>query len=126
MDAKRFEPAGPWRACDGRCPPHTRPDKGPTGGEIHNLACADAEHGVHAGLDEEGKMRIGTQPPIRHEHITGCYHGVHLLHLGEIVGEEGRDDQLQEHTGARMEQPQEVRHGKAAPRPLLRRLAERV
>ena len=46
------------------------------------------------------------------------------LHPGQIVGEEGRDDQLQEHTGARMEQPQESRHGKAAPRPLLRRLAE--
>ena len=51
---------------------------------------------------------------------------MHRLHLGEIVGEEGRDDQLQEHPGARMEQPQEVRHGKAAPRPLLRRLAERL
>ena len=51
---------------------------------------------------------------------------MHLLHLGEIVGEEGRDDQLQEHTGARMEEPQEVGHGKAAPRPLLRRLAKRL
>ena len=48
------------------------------------------------------------------------------LHPGEIVGEEGRDHQLQEHTGARMEQPQQPRHGEAAPRPLLRRLAERV
>ena len=85
-----------------------------------------AEHGVHAGLDEEGEMRVGTQAPIRHEHITGGSHRVHLVHLGEIVGEEGRDDQLQEHTGARMEQPQEARHGKAASRPLPRRLAERV
>ena len=49
---------------------------------------------------------------------------MHLLHLGEIVGEEGCDHQLQEHTGAGVEQPQEVRHGKAAPRPLLCRLAE--
>jgi para-nitrobenzyl esterase len=60
MDAKRFEPAGPWHAFDGRRPPHTRPDKGPTWGEIHNLAGADAEHGVHAGLDEEGAMSVGT------------------------------------------------------------------
>ena len=95
-------------------------------GDIHHLARADAEHGVHAGLDEEGEMRVGTQPPIRHQHITGCSHRVHLLHLGEIMGEEGCDDQLQEHTGARMEEPQEVCHGNAAPRPLLRRLAERV
>jgi hypothetical protein len=51
---------------------------------------------------------------------------VHLLHLGEIVREEGRDDQLQEHTGARMEQPQEVCHGKAAPGALFRRLPERL
>ena len=46
------------------------------------------------------------------------------LHPGQIVGEKGRDDQLQEHTRAGMEQPQQARHGKAAPRPLLRRLAE--
>jgi hypothetical protein len=30
---------------------------------------------------------------------------VHLLHLGEIVGEEGRDDPRQEHPGARLEEP---------------------
>lgn len=120
MDAARFEPAGPWHAFDGRRAPHTRPDTGPTWGEIHHLACADAEHGVHAGVDEAGEMGIGTQPPIRYEHILGCSQGVHLLHLGEIVGEEGCNDQLQEHTGARMEEPQEVGHGEAAPRPLLR------
>src|SRR5919198_3394595 len=46
------------------------------------------------------------------------------LHPGEIVGEEGRDDQLEEHTGARMAQPQQSRHGEAAPRPRLCWLAE--
>jgi hypothetical protein len=46
------------------------------------------------------------------------------LHLSQVVGEERRDDQLREHTGASMEQPQQSRHGKATPRPLLRRLAE--
>ena len=51
---------------------------------------------------------------------------MYLLHLGEIVSQEGRDDQLQEHPSARMEQPQEVGHGKAAPRPLHGRLAEGV
>ena len=71
MDAERFKPAGPWHACDGSRPPYARPDNGPTRGEIHPLARADAEHGVHTGLDEEGEMRLGTQPPIRHEHITG-------------------------------------------------------
>lgn len=79
-----------------------------------------------AGLHEEGEMCVGTQPPIRHEPITGGLHRVHLLHLGAIVGEEGGDDQLQEHPSARMEQPQEVHHGKAAPQPLHRRLAEGV
>jgi hypothetical protein len=48
------------------------------------------------------------------------------LHPGEIVGEEGGNHQLQEHTGAGMEQAQEPRHGEAAPRPLLRRLAKRL
>jgi hypothetical protein len=47
------------------------------------------------------------------------------VHLGEIVGEEGRDHKLEEHTGAGMEEPQQPGDGKAAPRPLLRRLAER-
>jgi hypothetical protein len=51
---------------------------------------------------------------------------MHGLHLGQIVGEEGRDDQLQEHTSAGMEQPQEPSDGKTAPRPLLRRLPERL
>ena len=48
------------------------------------------------------------------------------LHVSEIVGEEGCDHQPQEHTGARMEQPQQPGHGEAAPWPLLRRLAEGV
>jgi hypothetical protein len=51
---------------------------------------------------------------------------MHRLHLGEIVGEEGRGDELEEHTGAGMEQPQEPSHGEATPRPLPRRLAERL
>jgi hypothetical protein len=42
------------------------------------------------------------------------------------MGEEGRDHQLQEESGARVEQPQQPYHGKAAPRPLHRRLAERL
>ena len=46
--------------------------KGRPGREIHDLARADAQHGVHASLDEEGEMGIGTQAPIGHEHITGC------------------------------------------------------
>jgi hypothetical protein len=51
---------------------------------------------------------------------------VDRLHPGEIVGWEGRDHQFQEHTGARIEQPQGVCHRKAAPWPLPCRLAERV
>ena len=70
-------------------------------------------------------MRVRTQPPIGHEPITGCSHRVHLLHLGEIVGEEGRDHPRQEHPGARMEQPQEVGHAEATSRPLPWRLTER-
>jgi hypothetical protein len=92
MDAEGCEPAGAWHACDGRRPPHARPDQGPTRGDIHQLARADAAHGVHVGLDEEGERRGGAQPPIGHEHLTRCSQGVHLLHLGEIVGEQGRDD----------------------------------
>jgi hypothetical protein len=71
MDAERVELAGSWNAFDGRRPPHTWPDKGPTRGEIHDLSCANAPYGVHASLDEEGEMGVGTQAPIRHQHITG-------------------------------------------------------
>jgi hypothetical protein len=79
---------------------------------------------MHAGLDKEGEMGVGTQAAIRHEHIPGFSSGVHLVHLGKIVGQEGCDHQLQEQARAGVEQPQEVCHGKAAPRPLLRRLPE--
>jgi hypothetical protein len=71
-------------------------------------------------------MRVGTPAAIRHEHIPGCSSGVYLLHLGQIVGEEGCDHQLEEQARAGVEQPQEVCHGNAAPRPLLRRLTEGV
>jgi hypothetical protein len=69
MDPEGFEPAGPWHACDSGRPPHARPDKRPARGEIHHLARADAEHGVHAGLDEQGHMGVRTQAPIGHEYI---------------------------------------------------------
>jgi hypothetical protein len=73
LDAERFEPAGPWHASDDRRPRQTHQmDKGPTQGEIHYLAGADAEHGVHASLDEQGEMGVGTQSPIGYEHISGC------------------------------------------------------
>jgi hypothetical protein len=48
------------------------------------------------------------------------------MHLGQVMGEEGRHHQLQEYTRAGMEQPQEVGHGEAAPWPLHGRLAERL
>jgi hypothetical protein len=70
-DAEGFGPPGPWDAFDSRRPPHARQDKRPAGREVDNLARAHAQHGVHAGLDEEGEMGVGTQAPIRHEHITG-------------------------------------------------------
>jgi hypothetical protein len=69
-------------------------------------------------------MGVGTQAAIRHEHIPGCSSGVHLVPRGKLVGHEGCDHQLQEQARAGVEQPQEVCHGKAAPRPLLRRRPE--
>jgi len=117
---------GLWNAFDGSCPPHTRPDKRAARGKIHDLSGTDAAHGMHAGLDKEGEMRIGTQAAIRHQHIPFLQARMDRLHPGQIVGEEGRDHQLEAHTGARMEQPQQPRPGEAAPRPLLRWLAERV
>ena len=59
VETQGFEPSGPWEAFDGRRPPHTRQDKRPTWGEIHQLSRADAEHGVHARLHEQGQMGIG-------------------------------------------------------------------
>jgi hypothetical protein len=69
MEAERFKPARAWDAFDGRCPPHTRPDQGPTGRDIHDLARPHAQYGVHSGLKEEGEMGIRTQATIRHQHI---------------------------------------------------------
>jgi hypothetical protein len=126
MDPEGFQPAGPWHAFDRWYPPDTRPHKGPTGGEIDDLARADAQHGVHTGLNEPGKVGVGTQAPIGYQYIARLEDRVHLRHLGEIVREEGGDDPRQEHPGAGMEQPQQVCHRNATPRPLLGRLAERA
>jgi hypothetical protein len=103
MDAERCEPAGPGHAFDRGRPPHTRPDKGPTGREIHDLSGADAQHGMEAGLGEEGEMRVGTQAPIGHQHIPCLQARMDRLHVGQVVGQEGCDDQLEEHTSAGME-----------------------
>jgi hypothetical protein len=97
IDAKRFEPAGSWPTFDGWRPPHTRLDKRPARGEIHDLSRADAQHGVQASLDEEGEMRIGTQAPIGDQHIPCLQTRMDRLHLGQVVSHEGRDHQLQEH-----------------------------
>ena len=75
----------------------------PAWGEIHHLSRADAEHRVHASLHEEGQMRIGTQPPIRHQPITGGNQRMHRLHLSQVMGQQGCHDPRQEHTGAGME-----------------------
>jgi hypothetical protein len=60
---------------------------------------------MHAGPDEKREMRRGTQAPIGHEPISWVQGRVDRLHLGEVMGEEGRDHQLEEHPGTRMEQP---------------------
>jgi hypothetical protein len=125
LDAEGLEPAGAGDAVDGRCPAHTRPDQGPTGRDIHALPRAQAQDGVYPGLHEEGEMGVRPQAPIGHQHISCVYAWMHRLHVGQVMGEQGRNDQLQEDPGARMAQPQKMRHGKAAPRALLRRLAER-
>jgi hypothetical protein len=54
MDAERLKPAGSGESFDGRRPPHTRQDTGPTGRDIHDLSRPNAPYGVHAGLHEEG------------------------------------------------------------------------
>lgn len=41
MDAERVEPAGAWNTFDGKRPPHTRSDQGPTGREVHDRARGD-------------------------------------------------------------------------------------
>jgi hypothetical protein len=46
------------------------------------------------------------------------------LHLGQVVGEEGRDHPRQEQARAGMKQPQQARHGNAAPGPLYRWLTK--
>jgi hypothetical protein len=48
------------------------------------------------------------------------------LDLSELVGEQGRHPERQEHPGAGMEQPPQSRPGKAAPRALHVRLTEGV
>jgi hypothetical protein len=67
-----------------------------------------------------------TQAAIGHEHSTRGYRRGYRLHRGELVSQEGRAHQRQEHAGAGMAPPEEGGPGKAAPRPLPGRLAAPV
>jgi hypothetical protein len=78
---------------------------------------------VHTSLHEQGQVGVGTQDPIGDQDIARLEDQVHLRPLGEIV-REGGDHPRQEHPGAGMEQPQQVCHRNAAPRPWHVRLAE--
>lgn len=78
-------PPGPRQAFARWRPPGARPDPGPTRGAIDHLSRPDTPHGRPGGLDEEGQMGLRTQPPVRHEHITGCEAGVHRLPVGESM-----------------------------------------
>ena len=91
MDAEGVAPAGPGHACDGRRPPHARPDKRPTRRDIHDLSRPHAQDGVHASRHEEGQVGVGTQTPIGDEDVPWVSGRVDRLHPGEIVGEQGRD-----------------------------------
>jgi hypothetical protein len=79
---------------------------------------------MHAGRDAEGERGLGASAPSGDEHVAFWSARMHGLRLGQIVGEEGRDDQLQEASRASMEQPPQSRPGNAAPRPRLCGLAE--
>jgi hypothetical protein len=70
-------------------------------------------------------MGLRAQAAIGSQSIAWWSARMHRLHPGTIVGEERRDHQLPEAARARLNQPQPPRPGNAAPRPLLRRLAER-
>ena len=96
MNAEGCEPAGAGHAFDGWRPPPTRPDKRSAWGKIHDLSCPHAQHGVYASLHEEREMRIGAQAPIPPQDIPRPSARMDRLHLGQVVGEEGRDHQLQE------------------------------
>ena len=109
---------------DGSRPPPARPDKRPARGASPDRSRAAAEPGRHAGLDEEAERGVDTSAAIRHEHIPGLERGVHLLPLGQIMGQAGGDPPLQEQARAGVAQPQEGGHGQAAFRPWLRRLTE--
>ncbi len=98
----------------------------PTWGEIYQLARADAQHRMQAGLSEERQTGIRTQAPIRHQHIPWWYARIDRLRLGHVVSNEGCSHAFQEQAGAGMEQSQQARHGDAPPRPLPHRLRERI
>ena len=69
---------------------------------------------MHASLTRRARC-AETQPSIRHEPITGCSTAGAPAAPGRDRGEEGCDHPRQAHTGARLEEPQEVRHGTPHP-----------
>jgi hypothetical protein len=69
--------------------PGARLSMGTSRGEVHEVFLLDAEDGVHARLDQQGKRRLGTKAPVGDQDITGAQRRLEPDHCGESMRVQG-------------------------------------
>lgn len=95
-------------------------------GEVDHKFLVHTKDDVHAALDQQGDMGIGTEPPVRYQHVARLQGRMEGDHLGQIMGTQGSRSYFQHHAGAGMKQRHQMGDGKATTRLLASWLAKMV
>ena len=75
-------------------------------GKVDNKFLVHPKGDAHAALDQQGDMGIGTEPPVRDQHVARLQGRMEGDHLGHIKGTQGSRSYFQHHAGAGMKQRQ--------------------
>ena len=95
-------------------------------GEVDDKFLVHTKDDMHAALDQQGDMGIGTEPPVRYQHVARLQGRMEGNHLGHIMGMQGSRSYFQHHAGAGMKQRHQRGDGKATTRLLASWLAKIV
>jgi hypothetical protein len=83
-------------------------------GQVDNKLLVHTKDDVHAALDQQGDMGIGTEPPVRYQQVARWQGRMEGNHLGYIMGTQGSREDCQHHAGTGMTQRHQLGDGQAA------------
>jgi hypothetical protein len=58
-------------------------------GKVDNKFLVHTKDDVHAALDQQGDMGLGTEPPVRYQHVARLQGRMEGNHLGHLMGTQG-------------------------------------